>query len=55
MFNLDHSMRADQSDPQAKLNLAREILFFIASAEHEAKNAPKTVEHEPVPNGPANP
>lgn len=37
--------RPDFTDPQAKLQLARRILFMIASAEHAVKNAPKTIEH----------
>jgi hypothetical protein len=37
--------KPDFDDPAVKLQLARDILFMIASAEHEMKNAPKTIEH----------
>jgi len=36
--------KVDITDPQQKLQLAREILFMIAKAEHAAKTAPKTIE-----------
>lgn len=47
--------KTDWTDPQTKLQLARKILFMIASAEHALKNAPKTIEHEPIPSGSADP
>jgi hypothetical protein len=39
--------KPDFDDPAVKLRLARDILFMIASAEHEMKNAPKVIEHVP--------
>jgi hypothetical protein len=36
--------KVDITDPQQKLQLARQILFMIAKAEHAVKNAPKTIE-----------
>ena len=40
-------VKPDYTDPQVKLKLARNILFMIATAEHEVRNAPKTIEHKP--------
>jgi hypothetical protein len=41
-------VKPNWSDPQAKLQLAREILFMIAKAEHAIKTAPKTIERRPI-------
>jgi hypothetical protein len=38
----------DVMTPQDKLQLAREILFMVASAEHAVKNAPKVIEGTPA-------
>ena len=40
-------VKFDVTNPQQKLQLAREILFMIAKAEHAVKNAPKTIEGKP--------
>jgi hypothetical protein len=34
--------------PADKLQLAREILFMVATAEHAVKNAPQVIEGTPV-------
>jgi hypothetical protein len=36
--------KVDITDPQQKLQLARQILFMIAKAEHGVRNAPKVIE-----------
>jgi hypothetical protein len=36
--------KSDVTDPQVKLQIAREVLFLIARAEHAVKNAPKMIE-----------
>jgi hypothetical protein len=41
--------KSNRHDPQQKLQLAREILFLVASAEHAVKNAPKVIEHVATP------